>query len=333
MLQFWALPATAGWDCSIGHAYPEVSELSVENGMLVAALGPYFRETKSVLAADGKLKSRYQYPRVRMTSDGSWQRSSMGSYPDYGKRTPPCIEVPSDPEVAWKSAYGDRPMPAENEHSWFNQYVSGCAVDGDTRWGGISFYSAEGGWGIGGLVRQETKTGTVEYLRFPELRSRSVNKLAHFDGYLWLSVGHNGECGGPAPGSGLKRLKRNSIVEVPEVCGFAIRDFQEFDGALWVATELGLSRRKDGVWTNYIPDMDHPGLLRETTCDDLYTELLTSAEFAKFEGFDIGNAFDIFWERLSVLRPNFTRRYMRELHGHPTDDYPGKVHLMIPRRR
>ena len=62
--------------------------------------------------------------------------------------------------------------------------------------------------------------------------------------------------------------------------------------------------------------------MRATSCEDLYVELLTSSEFAQMAGFDLGNAFDGFWKTLSELRPDFMRRYMRKLHGHPTEGYP-----------
>lgn len=332
-------PATyAGWPCSIEHAYPEVSQLSVEDGKLVAALGGSFRVSKAIVGSNGRKLNTYQYPRLEMSSDGSWVEKELGPKIDPDDALKTCMEVPSDAEAGGQSAYDDRPV--SDEHTWFNQSVTTCATDGKFLWGGISFYAAEGGWGVGGLVRQDTETGAIEFIRPPRLKSRSVSQLAFFADSIWLGVNHVGECYGSPPGSGLKRLREYrsgsyGLVQVPEVCGFAIRDFQEFEGALWVATELGLSRlRADGEeWKNFIPDFDHPNLVREVTCDELYTELLESTAFAQIKGFDIGNAFDIFWERLSALRPNFTRRYMRKLHGHPVDDYPGKVYLNLDSRR
>ena len=111
----------------------------------------------------------------------------------------------------------------------------------------------------------------------------------------------------------------NRVYEVPEVCGFAVRDFEEFQGALWAATELGLSKLVDDdgpKWINYVPDLNDPAWFREITCDALYAELLESEEFAETEGFDMGYAFDVFWKRLTTLRPAFARRHLRKLHGH-----------------
>lgn len=56
--------------------------------------------------------------------------------------------------------------------------------------------------------------------------------------------------------------------------------------------------------------------MRKVSCDDLYAELLESPRSITDKGFDIGVMFDQFWERLSAHRPEFTRRYLRRLHGH-----------------
>ena len=328
--------AHAGWPCSIDHAYPEVSELRVADGKLVAILGSrYLRITKTV-GPNGRERQLIEHPHLSMSSGGSWASDGFGDQPEWWDGSgPQCIDAPQDPDAAWKAAYGDTP-PTRTEDYWFDQSVTSCASDGNSIWGGISFYDGEGGWGVGGLVKQDLESGLVEFIHPPKLRKRSTGPLAHFAGKLWFGQTWFGECGGPHSGTGLKRLRHYeprdwyTVEEVPAACGFAVRDFQEFDGALWVATELGLSKLvdEDGlVWTNFVPDLAEPELFREIDCDDLYTELLTSDEFANIEGFDIGNAFDIFWERLSKLRPKFTRRYMRELHDHSVDQYPGKINL------
>lgn len=329
--------AYGGWACSIDHAYPEVSELKIEDGKLVAVLGTYFAHTKDRGSAE---RPRYliEHPRLSMSAGGKWERDGLGGPPDmWDGSGQQCIDAPEDPEAAWKAAHYDAPF-ARAEGDWFDQSVTSCASDGKAIWGGISFYGAEGGWGVGGLVKKDTETGFVEYVRPPKLIGGSTGPLAYFADSLWMGTTWFGECAGPTPGTGLKKLKYYphsdfyGVDEVPEVCGFAIRDFQEFDGALWIATELGLSKLVDddgAVWTNFVPDLDHPELLRQVSCDAFYTELLTSSRFAEIEGFDIGNAFDVFWKRLSTLRPNFARRYLRELHGHSAENYPGGNNQML----
>lgn len=319
--------AIAGWPCSIDKAYPEVTELHVQDGRLVGTLGTHFAETTE--GAPGyPRRIIVEHPQLSMSANGSWTYDKMVGPPTWWSESrDACVAAPAEPDVELAKQlerYSSR------GGSWFNQNITSCASDGEATWGGIAFYGGEGGWGVPGLVRLDSETGESKYVRPPNLKD-SAGPLAYFAGNLWLGVSHGGECGGPPSGAGLKRLKYYLqsdwyvLEEVPEVCGFAIRDFQEFGDALWVATELGLSRLSDGdtpTWSNYVPDLEHPGLMREVSCDELYTELLTSSEFAATAGFDIGNAFDVFWRRLSSHRPEFTTRYLRTLHGHPVEDYP-----------
>ena len=322
--------AHAGWACSLDQAFPDVSELQVEDGRLVAILGSHFsRPTKTV--RNGEPTTITEHPRLSMSAGGQWEIDGYGDRPRmWYEVEKACIDAPSDPEAAWKSIHRETPM-RNAQGDWFNQSVPSCAGDGDVLWGGITFYNAEGGWGVGGLVRQDRKSGAIEFERPPELRDESAGPLAWFDGTLWLGVTGFGECAGPPGGTGLKRVQYYpqsdfyTLKDVPEACGFAIRDFQEFGGALWVATDLGLSRlTTDGGrrWTNFMPDLEDPGLMREVGCDELYESLLHSDDLANTAGLDLGNAFDGFWRQLAILRPDFMRRYMRKLHGLPTKDYP-----------
>ena len=328
ILTAYACPANAGWPCSIDHAYPEVSSLSVEDGKLVAILGTHFFDRKEEIEVNGKTYEIFVHPRLEMSANGSWEKAGVvDRTEDWNDRGGQCIDAPRDPEAASRWINSNSPT-GRAQGDWFDQRVLSCASDGTYKWGGISFYGAEGGWGVGGLVKQNISTGEIEFVRPYELMNDSTGPLAYFAGELWFGQTWFGECGGPTSGTGLKMLsfhqywKRYQVEEVPEVCGFAIRDFQEHDGALWVATELGISRltEDNGLhWANYVPDLDDPELMRPVECDALYAELLSSREFAETEGFDIGNAFDVFWDRLSEHRPDFVREYLRELHGINSD--------------
>ena len=319
-------PARAGSSCSIDRAYPEVAELRVEGGTLVAILGTHFANPEMVTWPNGQEAYRLNYPRLSMSDQEQWQLEGYGEAPSRWEGTQEgCFSASDDPEKAWMAAYGSLSKMRNAEGDWFDESISSCTTVGDATWGGISFYGAEGGWGIGGLAKKDLQTGDVEFLRPHRLIGGSTGPVAHFAGYLWIGMTWFGECSGPSPGVGMKRLgtqrgrEYHRVYEVPEVCGFAVRDFQEFQGALWAATELGLSKLvdEDGPkWTNYVPDLNDPMLLREVSCDDLYAELLESREFADTKGFDMGYAFDVFWDRLTKFRPNFTRRYLRKLHGH-----------------
>jgi hypothetical protein len=325
--------ASAGWPCSIDHAYPEVAELRIDDDRLVAILGNYFSVKQATERPDGSEGYLLQYPHLSLSVGGKWETEGLSDRPNWRSGSDQsCTDFPLDPEGAWHAKYGELSYQ-QGAEDYFNQSVTSCASDGRNLWGGISFYGGEGYWGAGGLAKKDLETGRVEFVR-PSPQTfieDSTGPIAYFENSLWMGTSWNGECGGPAPGSGLKKLVHYPSLDhyvaedVPEVCGFAIRDFQEFDGALWVATELGLSKLVDDdgpQWTNFVPDLEHPGLMRRTTCDDLYVELLQSKRLAETAGFDIGNAFDVFWNRVNTLRPEFATRYLRELHGHPTDDYP-----------
>lgn len=314
----------AGWSCSVDHAYPEVSELRVQGDTLIAILGTHFAER----SAEGRLK----HPRIALTPGHGWKRLPESDPPSHWNPfSRQCMEISSGAEEGWKAlhpeATGGPPPPSE--YSWFEQHIGACASDGITKWGGIAYYNAEGSWGAGGIVRQDIATGEVEILRPPDLVRLSVGPLAYFSGNLWFGATHYGECAGPPPGVGLRRLAEiydeAVATHVPEVCGFAIRDFEEFAGSLWVATELGLSRLNadpGSEWVNFVPDLDHPGLFRQVTCEDLYGDLLRSPVMAQAASLGIGNAFDAFWNRQRELRPDFVRRYIRKLHGHEVEGYP-----------
>ncbi|MEM8682186.1 MAG: hypothetical protein AAGF72_02080 [Pseudomonadota bacterium] len=327
------MPAFAGSPCSNGDAYPEVSALRVEDGRLVALLGTHFAEKRATKRPDGSDGYVLMLPQLSMSMDGEWQADGVAKPGDWANRSSSqCLVAPRDPQGAWAAVYPGMTYNAGAE-DYYEQSIHSCASDGKSLWGGTSFYGGEGYWGAGRLVRKDLKTGDVEFIRLQPktVSSGSIGPLAYFADKLWMGTYWDGECSGPAPGAGMRRLYRSPYLDyavaenVPEVCGFAIRDFQEFDGALWAATELGLSRLTDEegpVWSNFVPDLDDPALFRELSCDELYIELLSSEEFANVAGLNVGNAFDAFWKRLSVLRPGFTVRYLRKLHGHATEDYP-----------
>ncbi len=330
-----SMPATvqAGWPCSIDHAYPEVAELRVEGDKLIAILGNYFAETEHWTRPDGSAARRLKYRRLSLSLDEEWNLDGYTDAPDWWSALEPgCMDAPQDLEGALRERYGRIPIK-EADKDGFNQSVSSCASDGINLWGGISFYGAEGMWGVGGLVKQDLETNDYQFIRpLPRtFTDDSTGPIAYFAGTLWMGSYWSGECGGPQSGVGLRKLVHYPaydhyvVDDVPEVCGFAIRDFQEFAGALWVATELGLSKLVDDDgprWSNYLPDPDHADLMREATCEEIYVELLRSKRLAETAGFDIGNAFDVFWQRLSRLRPDFAIQYLRQLHGHPTEGYP-----------
>ena len=180
-------------------------------------------------------------------------------------------------------------------------------------------------------MRQDLASGRFEYHRPYTLLNYSVSTIQYFDGRLWLGRTQHGECVGPEPGFGLSYYDeaRDSLRDVPGVCGFAIRSMSVFRGDLWVASDLGLARGRIAesgpvVWQNFVPDLDDHRLMRPVICDAFYEELLRSPDMAADTAFDRGYAFEEFWKTLSKVRPTFVSRYLRRLHGHAPAGESGK---------
>lgn len=301
--------ARATAPCSIDHAYPEVSELSVVDGRLVATLGTRFSAPSA--------SERHGRVRLARGADGEWVRVSEPAVIERAATSGACMDPP--PDADWLRRNYQEPDP----RTGFDQSVDVCTTDGRSLWGGIGFYGAENGWGVGGLVREDPENGTYEYRRPYNILQHSVSAIQYFDGRLWLGRVQHTECVGPEPGFGLSYYDegRDFLYDVPAVCGFAIRSMIVLDEDLWVASDLGLARAHAAasgqvVWQNFVPDLDDPRLMRPVTCGALYEELLRSPRLATDTAFDLGYAFEDFWHRLSVVRPAFVSRYLRRLHGH-----------------
>lgn len=305
----------AATSCSMHHAYPGVVDLNVVDGQLVATLGQYFVPESP--SDQGPIQ-------LVLNKQNTWRRSSTRSSAP-GRYADRCDERMQPPlDIDWLKQYGHNPDP----NSGFNQEIEVCTSHDRFSWGGISFYSGEDSWGVGGIVRKSLTTGEYVYYRPYILREYSVSEIQYFDKQLWLGTTHNGECAGLQNGYGLQRfnlLDQNSYGfadDVPEVCGFAVRKFVVFDGDLWVASDLGLARSrraKDGklMWQNYVPDSENEYTMRPVECPDLYEELLHSSRIVMEDPLHMGFAFDDFWYRLSQLRREFVASYLRKLHNHP----------------
>ena len=326
----------AGWPCSIDHGYPEVSDIAITEQGVVVSLGSYFYNDR-----------RPDEKAIQLISTGGeWRRLEKPLAMPQPTRKAECPvkpKIPTEQELADWYWRGTPKFP----NSYFEQELVGCVEFGDETWSGTSWYGGEGSWGIGGLIVYNASTQYTEGRYLWGLHGYSISHLELFDEQLWIGTTFRGECGGPAPGFGIKRYplvkgrpfpyevvdpkytippRGTQAWDEPRICGFAARDMLIVDGDLWVATELGLSvvQRSNGelVFHNYVPDLTSESLMREVTCDDLYTELLESPRSITDEGFDLGVMFDQFWARLSRHRAEFTRRHLRQLHGHDVPAEP-----------
>ena len=307
----WTADVGASWPCSIEQGYPEVSYIAVVQGRVVAALGTYF---------DTDRKPGEQTVHLEYEPHVGWRRLTTPFA--YGAATqaakPACMQVPA-PDLHWRETI----RPGYSLEG-YDASVEACTTYEGVKWGGISFYADEGSWGVGGLVKEDTPTGKTEALYPWTLRDYTVSHILGFDDHLWMGTTIRGECAGPASGYGIRRLDLKSpdpsVVDVPEVCGFAVREMLVFDDELWIATELGLARAKKRqdkrqVWENYVPDLAYEGLMRPVTCEALYAELLRSPRSVTDTAFD-SDVFEDLWTRLRELRSTFIQRYLRQLHGH-----------------
>jgi len=301
----------AAFSCGINGGLPSVAALYVQEGQLRAIVGPI------VFVPD---RGEFVGKQLALNDNGAWKLLDEVIVPRRQESlySEECLAAPVD--EAWIMDYKGIPELGKN----FQQNIGACASDGESEWGGISFYGAEGSWGVGGLVRKDIASGRISYHRPSQLTYESISHIAAFAGNIWIGTAHFGECGSQGVASGIRRFRPDyritGALSVAEICGFAVNDFVEHDDALWVATELGIARLektdKAHEWQNYVPDLSAPELMRPVSCNELYDEILRSDGLAAANATDSGEAFDAFWRRLSQLRPGFISQHLRKLHGH-----------------
>lgn len=310
--------AAAGWSCGIDNSLlPKVYALEVVDDRLVAYVGPIERGENgggldaNVVAVDAQGKWTVQ-PRSQVPV----RRDSLSSES--------CMNPPPDED--WLRA--NRPG-WDPENRYFGQQIGVCATGAGKRWGGISFYGGEGYGGVGGIVEEDIRSGSFRYYRPNMLLDFSTSHLQYFGDNLWIGTTWYGECGTGVGVGVLSAFFDNDQMYADwtlgaGTCGFQVSDMVVYSGALWIATELGLSkvslsgsqyRYKKFDWTNYVPtgEVDEP--MREVTCDELYGDLFESEELAKAPPNDDGPPYAVLWGRISKLRPNFAWQYVQKLNG------------------
>lgn len=159
--------------------------------------------------------------------------------------------------------------------------VGPCVRRNDLLWFGLTFYEGEGADGVGGLGAYSPATGTIEVRRPEWLRDKSIDHLAHDGRFLWFSAAQQWERGGPSHGLvrydwETKELRPMRGSDAP--CGFDVSALRLIDRELWVATDLGISRRSLTApeWRHFVVAADG-GTLREVSCEKRLTGLLDSA--------------------------------------------------------
>ena len=290
------------WTCGIDSSLlPQVYSLDVVDGQLRAIVG---------------LKAQ-----VILGEDDEWTVGPNAEipaehYPLFGEA---CMTPAQDED--WLNAYRATALSDPD----FDQQIGVCANGSGKSWGGISFYDSEGVWGVGGIVEENTTTGAVRYYRPRALLDYSTSHLTYFGNRLWIGTAHYGECG-TGVGNGLVSAyfsnDRMYADRASDSCGFLVSDMLVHSGALWIATEMGLSKvtKSNGRynkfdWINFVPTTDESQPMREVSCDELYEGLFESLDLASAPSNDSGHPYSLLWNRVSRLRPNFAWQYVRKLNG------------------
>jgi hypothetical protein len=267
-------PAQAEVACYDEAHYPAVMRLEQTAAGLRAVLG-------------GKIAGSKAWPKelptVRRSTDGGWQRDSpfaceqSGDY--CGERPAPETSPVPPVSLSAREALAMRPDMYVGQ---IEQNVGAWTEHDGAVWFGLRFYEGEGSSGVGGIGRYDRKTGAVVVRRPPVLRDSSIDRVVHDGKSLWIATAMSHECSGDQPAHGLVRYDWGRVkLETFEgrdegPCGFSVHDLALDAESLWVATDLGLSRwdRRTEKWESFVPDLDDPVLMRPTTCEALYTELL-----------------------------------------------------------
>jgi hypothetical protein len=302
-------PVSAGWTCGIdGSLLPGISALDIDDDQLKAYVGPYRRASDSEAFIGNALL---------LGHNGDWTIREDAEVPRNSAKS--CINPPPDEKLHERLALD---LPANTD---FEQNISVCEDGPGRRWGGISFYSGEGSWGVGGIVEENMATGGTRYYRPRPLVDSSVSHLKYFGERLWIGTESFGECGEGVGVGVLSAYFANDTMYADRpvgACGFIVSGMVVHSDALWISTEMGLSkvsksgdRYKPFSWTNYVPTGDAKRPLREVTCDALYTELFQSANLASAPPNDSGHPYAVLWDRVSKLRPNFAWQYVRRING------------------
>lgn len=222
----------------------------------------------------------------KLAFDGSTVRAVTGvdTESNFGtmQRCPadaPKLTLTRDEALTLQPELADYVKPGtESYRAGPNQEMVGCVKQGDYVYFGISFYGAEGEYGVGGLGRYHAATKAMEVRRPKELLDTSVFRLVHDGESMWMSAGYEGEYTQPAHGLVRYQWEANKLTHYHDSdegpCGKWIQQLVVRDGAVWAANDLGASHYKDGKWQHFVPDSK--GVLQPTTCKAVYQKLLAT---------------------------------------------------------
>jgi len=299
--------ARAASSCHDLSGFPAVAKLSVVDGRVRA----YSLDARAGVATP-------ESPVFEFAPPGGWKQVEAAPTPDLTftgrcQEAIPPIQLTNEELRKLRPELQSEPHPFEVE-----QTPVACARHGRWIWFALGFYSGEGTIGAGGVGRLDPATGALEVRRPFMLREASATDLAVTDEYVWVSTAGSYECIGAPPEVGLvryawKKDRDAHFMAGHGICGFAVHDLALVDGALWVATDLGVSTTSDPdaatpTWRNFSRDESATGGMREGSCDALFERLLASLPAASQP--DFWSPFHTFYAALLAHNPTFLERYV-----------------------
>ena len=153
--------------------------------------------------------------------------------------------------------------------------MSVCTRTSEFTYVGLGFSGDEGMRGRGGLVRIDRHTGRSEMRRLKMLDDVSINAIAAEGDTVWFGTTTHGECEGQPPARGLAQYdwRTRKLTRLRGVAGFVMHDIVVTREAVWVATDLGISRldRASATWRHWLPESRGA---TELTAEAIYRRLL-----------------------------------------------------------
>lgn len=291
---------------------PTVSNLEDHRGQLKAYLGGALYD-----------QQRELFPTAVLQEPSSWRPSgpsrcgqqACGFAPEVRERIEKCKA--RLPPITLGEKEARRLRPDHPPGLIPEQKIAACIEADGYLWFGISFRE---GRGVGGVGRYHLATRKLEVRRPALLRSYSSTQLAWDGARLWVGTESLGECIGSNLAEGLVRYDwkkdqartfKGSEDEGP--CGFVVHGLAYRTGAVWVATDLGLSRwdRVSDSWEHQVFARAGERLeARRTSCPAIYREVLPGLSTAPGSTAMFGSAKDQFTSALRAFRPGVATRLL-----------------------
>lgn len=313
-LLFLASSSWAAFVCYEEKFYPSVVKLEKTDSGIQAFLGgKFFNEDQ------GRPVERLS---MKFTNKGGWQREQPLRCPENSdclpKQEPKAHDIPPI-TLSKKEAVALVPRLKDAEH--IDQRVSDWTEQDGITWFGISFYSGEGSDGVGGIGRFDPTLNKTVIRRPKAILDSSIDHILHDGEWLWFGTMGHYECLGTPPTHGLLRYKwATNQIESFEgkedgPCGFLVHDLLLEQHALWVATDLGLSRfnRRSKTWDHFIPDPTASPPMKPTSCAALYSDLLKTIPKDVEPASQFGDVSSQLFDTLKRFRPQFLTKQIERI--------------------